>query len=91
MHPTAAVAPHGVVTRQSVVPGPPTLVPQVRGAACAVREAIVAMKGLAHAAATAWRRNRLRERPSFESRIRSSIALRLVWRATGRLSVVSAP
>ena len=30
LHPTAAVAPHGVVTRQAVVPGPPIFVPQLR-------------------------------------------------------------
>lgn len=62
MHPTAAAAPQGVVTRQPVVPGPPILVPHVRGAASAARDAIVTMKGLAHAAATACLRNRLLER-----------------------------
>jgi hypothetical protein len=64
LHPTAT-APQGVVTRQSVVPGPPIFLPHVRGpAACADREAMETMNGLTHAAATAWRRNLLRERPS---------------------------
>jgi hypothetical protein len=53
LHPTAT-APHGVVTLQSVVPGPPIFVPHVRGVeAWAERDVIVTIAGAAHAAATA--------------------------------------
>jgi hypothetical protein len=69
LHPTAAALPQGVVTRQSVVPAPPILVPQVSGptAAEAEREIIVTITGLAQAAAAACRRNLRRERPSSEA------------------------
>lgn len=64
MHPTAIVVPHGVVTRQSVVPGPPIFVPHVAGApAWAERDIIVTTMGFAHAATTACLRNLLLERP----------------------------
>lgn len=53
MHPTAAL-PHGVVTRQPVVPAPPIFVPQVEvAAASADRDVIVTISGVAHAATTA--------------------------------------
>lgn len=68
MHPTAAAPPHGVVTRHSVVPGPPFFFPQVAGPAAAERDIIVTMKGLAQAATAACRRNLLRESPSSASR-----------------------
>ena len=68
MHPTGEAAPHGVVTLQPVVPGPPIFVPQVAGpAAWAARDVIVTIRGLAHAAITACLRNRLLERPFSES------------------------
>ena len=65
LHPTAAVAPQGVVTRQSVVPGPPIFVPQLlEVAADAERDSMVTMRGLAQAATTACLRNLRLERPS---------------------------
>ncbi len=77
MHPTAT-APHGVVTRQSVVPTPPILVPHVAGAACAARDVIVTIRGAAHAATTACLRNLLLDRPwSTSARGRSSMPFTL--------------
>lgn len=65
LHPTAAVLPQGVVTRQAVVPGPPILVPQLlEPAASAVRDSIVTMKGLDHAAMAVCLRNLRLESPS---------------------------
>ncbi|MFN2588172.1 MAG: hypothetical protein ABR613_08645 [Actinomycetota bacterium] len=65
LHPTAAVLPQGAVTRHSVVPGPPIFVPQLRDpAASAVRESIVTMRGLDHAATAAFLRNLRLENPS---------------------------
>lgn len=54
LHPTTAALPHGVVTRQAVVPAPPIFVPQRdEPAADADRDSIVTIIGLAHAATAA--------------------------------------
>lgn len=90
MQPTAAAAPQGVVTRHAVVPAPPILVPHVRGpAAAAERDAIETIRGLAHAATTAWRRNLLRDSPSGDAFDRS-MGDKLRERKSSGLSVVSA-
>ena len=89
MHPTAA-DPHGVVTRQPVVPGPPIFVPHVEGAAApADRDVIVTISGAAHAATTAWRRNLLRERPSSDAAV-GAIPMTLGETEYRCLSVLSA-
>lgn len=63
-----------MVTRQSVVPGPPIFFPHDAGpAAWADRDIIVTIMGLAHAATTACLRNLRLERPSSEfARVRST-------------------
>ncbi len=73
MQPTAAVLPQGEVTRQSVVPAPPILVPQLRDpAAAAERESMVTTRGLDHAAMAACLRNLRLESPSPAARCDSS-------------------
>lgn len=65
LQPTAAVLPHGVVTRQAVVPAPPILVPQLgEPAAAADRDNIVTIVGVAQTATAACLRNLRLERPS---------------------------
>ncbi len=72
LHPTAAVLPQGVVTRQSVVPAPPIFVPQLREpAASAVRDSIVTTRGLDHAAMAVCFRNLRLESPSPPARFGS--------------------